>query len=681
MPADNTEQYTPAVGSLSNRFAGITLYEPSPEYLDAPDIERPTAAEHDDALYEAEVQTGIEDALFALTALINDMNQVKAHLEWIWSNYKSGNFDLVAAAIATNTAIDLVRNMTEDVLPLLEKNGGCGTMLERFYILQCLMKGIDEASLRVAGKDNFNYETWGIASDTYYGAYRFLNAFSDVLEPGDVPLYKEGMFGYFDPATDHSAKSGPEIFADDRALLMPFFTELVTAIRLVKDWPIKDEFFCGMEELSQTGTIPFYGVFATQIFLDIAYVLGPDISKPFLALQQQTDFIYNDVKSHFDFQEKLKISNWPASNDSELRNLQQGIQWIQEDPVRQVQARLYHRMGQAPADTETNRIFRMSPVLSGLMLYHFRGRYHKAGLALANNGGSVQCCQHLYNSLRQQKLIQSTWLDMDVLYANLGAESFYVGGKAPQTLGDCFKKFNLQMGTSAAAMSKSRRRNTPLVSRAGPRGLKEASPVLSMFWARYGENRGQLGLTPEHLNQIIKLSLFEQEEAEDDGALVLTRTEDPAKLRDKRRLRQQAHGARRQPPRKALDGGDLAPQHLIKPLALALQSEMVEFAFPYMRMHRQCWQALRAVKESCDAVLRQLYTPTYIEREFQLPWVVGWILMAASGVDSGAVNLMPLQEAAGALEDFMNSVADAVVKIIRETFEIPIAFEVEPCTR
>lgn len=109
---------------ITNRFTGLAVYEPSEEFLNAPDVERPAKAKEDNATYEAETDSSFEEAIFALTALINDMNRVRAHVRWIWSNFKSGLFDLAAAAITTNTAIDLVRNMVADVMPVLAPHGG-----------------------------------------------------------------------------------------------------------------------------------------------------------------------------------------------------------------------------------------------------------------------------------------------------------------------------------------------------------------------------------------------------------------------------------------------------------------------------------------------------------------------------------------------------------------------------
>lgn len=58
---------------------------------------------------------------------------------------------------------------------------------------------------------------------------------------------------------------------------MPFLTEIMTVVRCVGDWPVKDEFIRGVEEMDKTKQVPFYAVFAAQVFLDITYELGPDL--------------------------------------------------------------------------------------------------------------------------------------------------------------------------------------------------------------------------------------------------------------------------------------------------------------------------------------------------------------------------------------------------------------------
>ncbi|KAK8079330.1 hypothetical protein PG994_003137 [Apiospora phragmitis] len=659
-----------AADEITNRFTDLAVYEPSEEFLNAPDVERPVKVEEDNATYEAETDSSFEEAIFAMTALINDLNRVRAHIRWIWSNFKIGRFDLTAAAITTNTAIDLVRNMVVDVMPLLAANGGIGEMLQRFHLLQCLIQGWKEKDVFKTPSpenfnDNVNYKTYDIMEGTFLVPYRMIEAFLPVIRPGEIPLYKEGMFGYYDPKVNRSKLTGQQKFEQDRALLFPYFAELVTIIRGVRDWPVKDELLRGMEDVIRTKKITFGVVFAAQTFLDITYELGGGIDQPFYTLMKQTTVINNDIKAHFDFHASLNISNWPARNDQWLKELQHGADWIGKDPPRKVQEQIRH----VAPDTESHRVFRMSPVMSGLTLYNFRQRYHEVGLAVANAWGSIQYCQHLYNALRKEKLVKGEWADMDVLYAILGEESFYVGGKEPALTEDYFKKFCLQMGTSETAMTGKRRKNGPLESKAGPRGLKFVGPVLSMFKARYVDNTGQVDLTPEYVDQIIDMSLFEEEPGQEG---LFGQIADPAKRKEKQKQKQ---GLRK----KAVEGGKMTPEQLIKPLVIALHSETLEFAFPYLHFHRWCWHVLRAVKESSDSLLRQLYTPDYLERENQLPWVVGWIFMAASGLEGGVSDRRPLQKAAEALNDMLELGTGSFLidKVLGDALGIPVVFKDE----
>lgn len=134
---------------LNNRFAGLTVYEPSEEFLNAPDIERPAPPEKatsGDATYEAEPMEDLEEVLFAYTLMITDLGKIRSYIEWIWKNVRDGVSDLAAAALATNTACDLARNMMEDVLPLFKRYGGAVEIARKFFMAQCLMKGFPMVS-------------------------------------------------------------------------------------------------------------------------------------------------------------------------------------------------------------------------------------------------------------------------------------------------------------------------------------------------------------------------------------------------------------------------------------------------------------------------------------------------------------------------------------------------------
>lgn len=53
----------------------------------------------------------------------------------------------------------------------------------------------------------------------------------------------------------------------------------------------------------------------------------------------------NDISSHLEFHEKLKIAHWPASNDQVLRQLHRAIESIGKGMLRSIQIRTLQRMG------------------------------------------------------------------------------------------------------------------------------------------------------------------------------------------------------------------------------------------------------------------------------------------------------------------------------------------------
>lgn len=58
-----------------------------------------------------------------------------------------------------------------------------------------------------------------------------------------------------------------------------------------------------------------------------------------------------------------------------------------------------------------------------------------------------------------------------------------------------------------------------------------------------------------------------------------------------------------------------------------LHAEIIEIAFDHLRLHRQCWRLLRAAKDHCRDDLIRIFGPDYIQKESELPFVVGYVLM------------------------------------------------------
>lgn len=330
-------------------------------------------------------------------------------------------------------------------------------------------------------------------------------------------------------------------------------------------------------------------------------------------------------------------------------------QYAKSDPVHQAKVKQYTALGMDPTFPH-HRITKYSPVISGLMLYHFRARTYDMGMAVVNAWGSLACPMHLYQALKQEKLIATPdsprdhWQDMETTLKIKGPLTFFVGGEVPRTAEGYLNKFSLQMGTTAAAMLKAKngRLNTQssLHSRAGPRGIKDDLPVSSMFGDRYVHRTGQIDWTPDHVDNVVSRSLHREEWSEQIGV-----APSPGKKKAK----------------KTADGSQLPPDKLVKALVLSLQAETLEMSFSYLTLHRSSWTILRALHAACDLVLREVFGWQYYEKESQLPWVVGWIFMAASQGD-----MRPMREAAAALRIRMRAGdgAKAVQELAQIGFDV-----------
>lgn len=549
----------------------------------------------------------------------------------------------------------------DEVKPLLRDQGGLSKVLTRFYLVQAMRKGYDVAELPTNGPNNFNYDTYDIADGTYILTCRMLESLSTVLQPGNVPLYKDGMFGHYDPQSDRTSKSGLEKFEEDRVLLVSFFTELVALDRVVGYYPVKDEFLRGVKELSKTGEISFCLVFAAQIFLDIHHTVRAQAARAFGTLETNLNFFDKEIDQHLEYHSDIKIrfKNWAAENTKAIQKTQTRIRWVLSDPVFSAKLKAYAELGQpVPASMERNRILKMSPVLSGLMLYHFRAEFWDGGIAVANAWGSITYSLHLYNALQSEKLMSQRWSDMDLVTTVMEDTNFFVGG-APTDVAGYLKKFCLQMGATAATFSRNQRRNTSVHSRSGPRTIKEGAPVSAMFMGRYLRGTGQVDWTAEHVAEIVELGLWETKGSEEEGTLRLGKIEDPEELKQKKKK----HNGPSAPMAK------LHPEQLIRSLSFALQGESLEFALPYTAMHRKCWSLLRAVRTRCDPLPRQMYTPACMEQESELPFVVGWIFSAL--VEGRGTKV--LEEASIAVDEYVRAEGSDIIDLLG-TLGMPVVF-------
>ncbi|KAI1101578.1 hypothetical protein F4804DRAFT_315490 [Jackrogersella minutella] len=611
-----------------NPFDALKIYDPPEKHANAPDFERPKTVESHTIRYKAEPLTSLEALFVALAMLINDVKKIRSRIEWIWINFQAQHFDLAVAAVATNTAISLTRDLMDNAAPMFEDHGGLWKVLEKFYRAQAMTQGHRPFVNFAKNQKHPGYDAYDIANENYISTYKLVEW---LLYMG-ISSRKQGSSSY-DPRSNRASKSGYEKFGDDRALLVNIFTELMIVTHRVDDYPIEDEFLRGINEATSTGKIPFYLIFAAQVFLDIHYILRESVEQGHEKLWENLKSFERGLQEYFKFHKDYKIASWPAGNDEVLRWLQRKVQYILSDPMKK-----YERLpGRNPGSVEPNRVLKMSPVLSGVMLYHFQSEMWDVGIALANAWGSITYSLHLYNALQKEKLVSKTWRDMDLVRKLLGNENFFVDDP-PKNFADYFEKFCLQVGIPAVTFISWHQGKAELPSQLEPRGIRNNSLVSAMFMESYQWGYGRVDWTIENTGKVI-------------GSQELQT--DRERLTRKGKIKETANHST------DTETAKFHPDQLLVAVMYRLQKETTVLALPYLAMHLECCSFLQAVRNRCDPLLRKLYPEAHV-KDNELPFMLGWMFFEHA--DRRTTKL--LAEAGGAADEFVQRRGDTVLNLL-----------------
>jgi hypothetical protein len=363
-----------------------------------------------------------------------------------------------------------------------------------------------------------------------------------------------------------------------------------------------------------------------------------------------------------DFHKDLRIDKWPLQNDEYVKAFSEDIStWILGDPHR-TEARRLKRMN-IPAPYF---FFRQHPWLCGLWKYYIQIQLQSLAITFVNAWGSVMYCGHLYSALGQEGLVQKRWSDMDLA---LAIQDIVVVQSSSQPE-DYLKRFLLSIASSAtnfSAKDKSRKKKGLVRSSRGPQQLKELAPVLQTFKERYCDANPRFDLRAQDVERILEMSEWQYEMDENGNPVTLVKDSD------------HVPGLVKAPTKQ------VTIAKLVSILRAGMQAEILELSFDWLTLHRFCWRLLRAVKDKCRDRLIQMHGPDYIEHEYQLPYIVGYIFATATNTKHLAdfmkikktdeVTSRVMLDAASELEGMLAAGAgDMVGTILREKLGVPFEF-------
>ncbi|KAI4155207.1 MAG: hypothetical protein LQ340_001140 [Diploschistes diacapsis] len=678
--AELLEENVDAKATPLNRFEGLEVEEPSKELLQAPNISSGTGKQAVEEHYEAERDSRTE-AFVALRLILEDCNRFRTTISESWDGYHLGIFDLVSVSLMTNTAIDLARRLEEDAAPLFNKYGGSEQLLQEYYLATCHVCG-EEESAREQPDDEMNFRMYDAAETLFVPTYMLLEAFMRVVEPGHAPIMKPGYFGTYDATSDRSRKNAREKFKEDKAMLCGILPDFYLTVQgPPKTMIAEDELTRGLRDAFRTKELPLWLIFATQVYVDIHHVLRGYVSNGISDLQKTGKYLYDSIDQIFKFHASLRIENWPRSNDLVFKQLQEDIdRLVMNDPLfkRKQDMGLPPQLVGAP-----HQLMSSHPLRCGLHAYYLKIMHQEISIAFVNAWGSIIYTYQLYNAVRQEELIQREWQDMAIL---MSMQDSIFAGDSPSTFDAYLKWFSLSIGVSATVFAKDKRkssRSTVAASKTGPRGmLKEQAPVAQMFKSRYCSDSARVDLTEQDLQKIVSKAVWKQ----DAESAVLAELGILSLARESKG-EEPVNSPPATDPDAATAARPLRPTavHLLESMRNTLSSERLELDFDYLLLHRMCWRLLRSVQEKCDAQLKDMFGPGYLERESQLPFVVGYIFMGATRTKrlgamlvkkkSDVVSSKLLEQAAGVMDGYLESCGGFVARIMRELRGVEIVIE------
>ena len=683
----STDSSAPSSSSqcLSTAFAALHLYEPSQSFLDAPDVALP-APEYAISEDEAGLE---EDAQVAFAALLQDVLLLREEVNKLWNvRYSQSTFHLAAVAVATNTAIDLARKMEEEATPILDRFGGVTKFLVDHYHSAASAKGLDPTH-RVADSDSTNVDAYDVSKRTLYQAYHLLDLFRKACpeDPEMPPLYNGQPYGWYEDKV-HKNQSTREKYNRDCAGFSELVSETAVLARKLKWNNVQDELTRGVRLImaDPSQPIPFWVVFAAQLFIDNLEILGGQFQSVYADgtnigrwITRRCEVALGDIEG------KPRPSGWSTQKDGALRRLQQDAHFFDTDVISKWKRRILPSI-----DRPESILMRRNAVFAGVWAHHLLTLYQTTSIAFVNAWGAVFAMNQLNNAVMRLTWINTRshpkpmWTDMLILQHMQGDERFWVG-RVPRDIKDFWKQWCLCQGVSLSTFTAAGGA-VPIAgaSNSTRKGLAQLAPVSLRFRGRLGNDaagHARINMTLEDVRKIVGEGEWIVTDPSPGNVFEMVHEYERVSSRPFRNA--SSESTRRQRP---LPGREdhltLSPAALIKNLATTLHAEMAELHFDYLLLHTKCWMMLTNFKRIMDALFRQASggRPDYLESEAQLPQLVGIIFRAAAGLAPGLgqrAGLEVLEAAQEGLKWLLHQGMNRIVVEAMEKLRIPVDLQIE----
>lgn len=204
---------------LKNQFSALTVQEPRDQEDGRPTEGHIVEYEIDEEDDYAEATQFLSVMLFEAFCLFEDLHNIRQFIEQTWSEYLEGKIDLTNTSVVTDTAIQLTKQLIEEFVANQPELNDDLLIQKLVYGAAALARGTNPESYIGSGEP-YNMETADIADWCYLPTYVLLNSFQDVLQPGQVPVYKKGHIGIYHPRANRGRMTASQKFHEDKLILL-----------------------------------------------------------------------------------------------------------------------------------------------------------------------------------------------------------------------------------------------------------------------------------------------------------------------------------------------------------------------------------------------------------------------------------------------------------------------------
>ena len=599
-------------------LAGNTLMDLSLQDADEPDESQVASLNVAETAIEEEVEEADDDlyslTFFSIFCLFEDLRNMREFVSQTLSEYLEGKVDLMNLAVVADTAVQLSKQLIEEVVaswPQLQEEQQLQHLV---YMTACVWRGEDGEARPDPGVP-YNVNMADVAEWCYYPTLSLLHSFSDVLQPGQLPIFKKGHFGFYDPKARREDMNASQRFKEDMIVLLELIPEFAFIQQFNVNLPVRDEITRGLVSFVDKKEVPIWLGFATQILLDVHHGLRYSNHKPFNDLRLAGMRTLKTIKEYQDFSKTFssKPAFWPNEGDEAIEGVRTDVEaYVSEDALYRFKQATVPKEFEAAGGMEKHFLLKSHSVLCGLMMFNFTMNMQQIGLSLINQWYDIPQLAYLYNMVQQNGFKSLRWPDMDAFITVHGEEHIFVGGR-PKTADESIKKLQIATGIRSASdfarggRSAALRRQPATFGKA--RLMQPSAAVVNIFQDRYladGPSKITVDNVEKLLDEIAPGSLVKKKNESASSSLEVLRG-------------------------RWMNTHRLGALQLLAAIKQGLYAEEPQLQYNYFGMHKRCIEILRRIQAKEDHKFKQYFGQGYMPDDTMISNLVLLVLTVARG--------------------------------------------------